>query len=105
MALHKDKSSEVEVIFISLDDAGVANEELMAFNLKNGIDLASYRFNSQDSASSFITSVYPDWNNSVPLNLLYAGNSKAPVRFVSQTGLTDRNEVQMMISQDKLLVP
>jgi len=49
------------------------------------------------SAHKFIHQVYPDWNSSIPLNLIYANNG----RLVDKTGITDKSELELIINEDK----
>lgn len=97
--LHKDPNSEVETIFISLDAESVSIGELQKFAAENGIDFASYRY-KEDDALTFINSIYPNWNGSIPLNLIYSAKDG---RLIEKTGLTQRQEVEMIIQQDKLM--
>lgn len=100
IALHKDTTSQVDVLFVALDD--VTGQELSAFNEENGMDFATYRFTNADSATAFIRQYYPEWDNSVPLNIVYAAH---PLRLVTQTGMTDRTEVEMILGQDQMMLP
>lgn len=97
--LHKDPSGEVEVLFVSVDAESLNDSELKKFTAENGIDFASFRY-KEDEAMNFIKGVYPDWNGSIPLNLIYAAKDG---RLIEKTGLTDRREVEMIIQQDKMM--
>lgn len=56
----------------------------------------SYYYNI-DSAHKFIQQVYPDWNRSIPLNLIFANNG----RLVDKTGITDKSELELIMNEDK----
>lgn len=100
IAMHQDPASQVEVLFVALDN--LPEPKLSAFNQENGMNFATYRFESSDSAGTFIRQNYPEWDDSVPLNMVYASS---PARFVAQTGMTDRTEVEMILGQDQMMLP
>lgn len=100
IALQNDPLGEAAVIFISLDDKSTDNQlldkTLPHFMQELGYTSPSYHYNI-DSARKFIQQVYPDWNTSIPLNLIYANNG----RLVDKTGITDKSELELIINDDK----
>lgn len=100
IALQNDPNGEANVIFVSLDDemsdTQQLNKKLAQFMSDMGYQRLSYHYNI-DSARQFIHQVYPDWNSSIPLNLIYANNG----RLVDKTGITDKSELELIMNEDK----
>ncbi len=97
--LHQDPKGDAEVMFVSLDDGFASDElahELTHFLASHGVNFPSYHYNIEH-AQKFIQEVYPKWNRSIPLNLIFSKEG----RLVEQTGITDRSEVELIINQDK----
>lgn len=100
IALENDPLGEARVVFVSLDPQKSDYQDLAA-KLACYMDdfeyqKTSYHYNI-DSARKFIHQVYPDWNSSIPLNLIYANNG----RLVDKTGITDKSEIELIINEDK----
>ncbi len=100
IALQKEHSQEAQVIFVSLDkekpDSQELKQQLSSFMDDLGYFSTSYYYNI-DSAHKFIQQVYPDWNRSIPLNLIFANNG----RLVDKTGITDKSELELIMNEDK----
>lgn len=100
ITLQKDPKGEAHIIFVSLDiekpDNQELNKKLTQFMSGMGYHSTTYHYNI-DSAREFIHQVYPDWNSSIPLNLIYANNG----RLVDKTGITDKSELELIINEDK----
>lgn len=100
LKLYHDKNSPVEVIFVSLDDDDGPRkqdfeEKLYKFSENNHLPGTPNHF-AVDSARAFIYRLFPGWNSSIPLNMVFARSG----RLVEKTGLTDRGEIEMIVSQD-----
>jgi thiol-disulfide isomerase/thioredoxin len=100
LELRNDPNREVEIVLVSLDDEEATHaaleNKLNAFLQEQGVDFPTYHF-PLEKARQYIKSVYPGWNTSIPLNLIFTNTG----RLIEQTGITDKEEVEMIISQDK----
>ena len=101
LKVHQDQKGDASVIFISLDDEMEQKhqlfEKLEDFLHPHGIDFPTFHYNI-DHAREFIKKMYPQWNSSIPLNLIFANDG----RFVEKTGITDKGDVELIINQDKV---
>ncbi|MDX1906351.1 MAG: TlpA disulfide reductase family protein [Bacteroidia bacterium] len=91
---HKPESP-VQLILVSLDEPEVETGVVASFLQRLRVDQPTYRLGLAQ-AEPFIRRYYPDWDRSVPLNLLYAQDG----RLVEVTGITSEKEVEMIINHD-----
>ncbi len=89
--------TSVKVIFISIDSKYEGWEEKLAgFLEKTNIMTAIFHFDP-DAFEQYISKEVPNWNRSLPLNLIYNKHGE----LVTSLGMTDQKEVKMMISRYK----
>lgn len=93
-ALDQDAQSPVRVLFVSLDH-GPSREHLPAFMDKTGLR-HSYHLDA-DAAAAFFGANLPDWNQSVPQNLLFTREG----RLVEHLQMTGAKEVVMLVHKDQ----
>lgn len=96
IALKDAENSDIEVSFVSLDDADVVNKQLQAFLQEQNMDFASYSF-PQDSATAYILKHFPEWNQQIPLSFVFDKSGK----LISHLGMTDKAEIEVIITEDK----
>ncbi len=96
IALKNAENSEIEVSFVSLDEAGMVAKGLNDFLQAQNMDFTSYTF-EQDSANTYIRKYFPDWDGQIPLTLIFDKSG----RFVSHVGMTDKAEIELIIADDK----
>jgi len=93
-AMHQDPESPVQVLFVSLDH-GSSRAHLPAFMQKVGLE-RTY-FLDEQAAATFFGENLPDWNQSVPQNLLFSRDG----RLVEHMQMTGSKEVIMLIHKDQ----
>lgn len=95
--VQQDSSLQTEVIFVSVDDVDqVAHEDMGKLLHSLGVQQMSFHL-APDQAYRFIRGHYPKWNSTIPLNFLFTREG----RLVTQTGITDYDEVRMMLDEDR----
>lgn len=92
IALNEEK--EVAVYFVSMDEKRVLSGSLSSFMKAHNLS-KSYYF-EEDSALLFIKKNYPEWNNEIPISLVFHKSG----RIIAQKGLTDKEELKMIIKED-----
>lgn len=98
IALKNAENGEIEVSFVSLDDEDVVKTQLNTFLEEHQMDFNSYTF-QQDSAEKYILQHFPDWDKQIPLTLIFDKSG----RFVSHIGMTDKAEIELIVTEDKNL--
>lgn len=98
VALQNDPASEVEVIFISIDEAGDIEKALPGFLTEMGVNFKTW-FRATE-ADAFVRGIYAVWDGRIPLSLLYSNKGQLiePIH-----GLTTEKEIKMVIEQFKML--
>lgn len=91
--IQKDKDSKIQVILVSLDDQKAVDNKLAGF--LRSYDIGFDSFAKTQGGNDFIRSLYPDWKGTIPLNLIFDKHGN----LVEAMGLTDRSEVEMIVSR------
>jgi len=100
LTLSSTPNGDTEVVFVCVDDKSKVEKDLASFLYQNTMEFSPY-YNHIDSVKELVSPVYPAWNQSLPLTMIY----KKEGEFIEGMGLTDRNEIEMIISQDKTFTP
>lgn len=95
-SLYKE-NKEVAVHLIAMDGKTIGEDSLKAFLLRHEMDFPSLYFSDFDSASMLIKTLYPAWNNEIPLTLIMdkTGN------IISSLGITDKKEIEAIVAEEK----
>lgn len=96
IALKNAEKSEIEVTFVSLDDADAIEKHLPNFLKEQNMDFPSYYF-AQDSATLYIHKHFPEWDQQIPLSLVFDKSGK----LIAHLPMTDKAEIELIISEDK----
>jgi thiol-disulfide isomerase/thioredoxin len=98
VALQNDPESEIKVLLVSIDNAGVAKDKLKGFLGEMGVNFKTYA--RPGGEASLIKQFYPIWDNSIPLSLIY---NKQGQLLEAIRGLTDRTEIELIVNKHKQL--
>lgn len=88
--------SQVEVLFVSLDEPEVRKAQLAGFLNRHSMNFRSFYYDPSQVVT-YIREVHPKWNRTIPLNILYDNTG----RIVEITGMTDPKEIELIISKDQ----
>jgi thiol-disulfide isomerase/thioredoxin len=94
--LKTDLNSDAEVLFISVDDEKTIKSGLAGFLHDHQMDFQTYYY-PQDSVSKYVRAMIPNWNRQIPLNMVFTQNG----HLIEHTGMTDKDEIEMIINQHK----
>lgn len=79
---HPDK---LRLMMVSIDDQNVVENVLPGFLQDKNINFPTwYAYGDKPASSQLIFSLYPEWNSSIPLSLLYDGSGNLIQAFVGQ---------------------
>lgn len=99
VAVHNSPESQVDVLFVSVDDPDLITQEKLADFLKGmTVNFRSYHMDPTE-AITFVGKYHPGWNEQIPLNLVFTKEG----RMVHATGMTDRHEIEMVVHKDQFL--
>jgi thiol-disulfide isomerase/thioredoxin len=98
VALENDAESEVKVLLVSIDTEEDAKAKLRDFLTSFGVNFTTYARTEGEAA--FIKKFYPQWDGRIPLTLIYdqKGSQLEAIR-----GLTERDEIELIINKHKML--
>jgi thiol-disulfide isomerase/thioredoxin len=99
VALQQDPASEVQVLLVSIDNQDAITSKLPGFLADNGVDFQTYASPDADG-SALIGELYPIWNNSIPLSLIYNREGRL---LEAISGMTDRSEIELIVNKHKRL--
>lgn len=72
ITLKQKYPSKLRLMMVSIDDRQVVEEVLPEFLTKQQMDFPTwFAYGDTPEASQIITALYPQWNSSIPLSLLY----------------------------------
>lgn len=91
----KNEHPDIDVHFVSIDDAETRSALAGFLNTQN-MEFVTFQ-TSPDSAGKYIKQYFPEWNNEIPVSLIFDQKG----RLVSHLGLTDQEEVKMIVEEDK----
>ena len=95
--LKNNPDSQTDVLLVSVDEDKVKDHSLGTFLQKMEVNFPSFHL-SPDSLESLVAKVYPEWNTTIPLNFVYTKEG----RLVEATGMTDQQEILMIIHEDQV---
>ncbi|MEM0995598.1 MAG: TlpA disulfide reductase family protein [Bacteroidota bacterium] len=98
VALENDAEAGIKVLLVSIDEEKDAKAQLRDFLTELGVNFTTYARTQGEAA--FIKRFYPAWDGRIPLTLLYdqEGNQLEAIR-----GLTERDEIELIINKHKML--
>lgn len=72
IALQKKYPGKLRLMMVSIDDRQVVEAVLPDFLVKQNMQFPTwFAYGDTPEANQLITSLYPQWNSSIPLSLLY----------------------------------
>jgi hypothetical protein len=94
--MQADSIEPISVMLISLDEPQVAHSQLATQLYRQGFHADLYHFDPQE-AMPYFTTVLPDWDQSVPFNLIYDRQGN----LIEATSLIDDKEVHLIVHADQ----
>ena len=95
--LHKEEGSQVNVMLVSLDEPEVVDQKLASFLHDLKVDFPS--FIAEGDGEALVRSFYPEWDGYIPLSLIFDKEGT----LIETVGMTDKDEVEMIINRNELL--
>jgi thiol-disulfide isomerase/thioredoxin len=95
--LKNNPESQTDVLLVSVDEDKAKDQSLGKFLQKMEVNFPSFHL-SPDSLEPLVAKVYPEWNTTIPLNFVYTKEG----RLVEATGMTDQQEILMIIHEDQV---
>lgn len=99
VALQQDAASEIQVLLVSIDKLPDVQNALPNFLAEYGVDFQTYA-SPDNGGSALIGELYPIWNNSIPLSLIYNREGRL---LEAISGMTDRSEIELIVNKHKRL--
>ena len=95
--LHKEEGGKVNVMLVSLDEPAVEEDKLASFLQDHKIDFPS--FVAEGDGEALVRSFHPEWDGYIPISLIFDKNGE----IIEAVGMTDKQEVEMIINRNELL--
>lgn len=95
-AMADNPANGIDLVFVSLDQKVELEQSLKAMFERMNFTVPIHHYTLAD-AEAFIRKLHPDWRGDIPLNLVFRNDGT----FVKALGMTDPQEVTMVIHHDQ----
>jgi thiol-disulfide isomerase/thioredoxin len=95
--LQNDKTSQVNVMLVSMDEPEVVENKLASFLQDQKVDFPSYVVEGDPEA--LVKAFHPEWDGYIPVSMVFTRDGE----IIEILGMTDRQEVEMIINRNELL--
>lgn len=92
----EEADSDVHLIYVSLDDQTELRNSLQAMFSRMDLQVPVHHY-TLPQAETFIRRYFPEWRGDIPLNFVFRRDGS----FVKALGMTDPQEVSMVIHHDQ----
>lgn len=92
----EDVENGVSMVYVSLDEPSDLEKGLQAMFSRMELHVPIHHYTLPE-AEAFIRKHYPDWRGDIPLNFVFRNDGT----FVKALGMTDPQEVTMVIHHDQ----
>lgn len=96
-AMADEEENNVSMMYVSLDEPADLEKGLQAMFSRMELHVPIHHYTLPE-AEAFIRKHYPDWRGDIPLNFVFRNDGT----FVKALGMTDPQEVTMVIHHDQI---